>query len=100
MIWLLRPTWNVPLNVYLLESFDCSVVLPRPVIYAYLSFNRQLVKNHAFCLTIGPPRSPLRSYCFFTALPPQTCSPARSKQRPVGRREKKPSSSGVLACRR
>ena len=31
MIWLLRPTWNVPLNVYLFESFDCSVVSPRPV---------------------------------------------------------------------
>ena len=49
MIWLFLPTWNVPLKVYLFDSFERCVSSPRPVMYSYLSFRRQLVKNHAFC---------------------------------------------------
>src|SRR5262245_58167489 len=98
MTWLFLPTWNVPLNVYLLLNLERCVVWPRPAIYSYLSLRRQLVKNQAFCFQIGPPKSPLRSICFFVALPLQMVSPERSKHRPT--RENMPSSFGVLiVCR-
>ena len=35
MIWLFLPTWNVPLNVYGLVSFERSVSSPSPRMYLY-----------------------------------------------------------------
>ena len=69
MIWLLLPTWNVPLNVYLFAQLRAlRFVSPRPAMYLYLSFRRQLVKNQAFCFHSGPPTSPLRSICFLVGV--------------------------------